>query len=87
LDLEGGNNFVVKRSKSEGVMFLELSRLAEYVEKYADSIKQKKFFIIIDSNVRFERTLSVIDILKKNKIDNYRVYNWSESSTWPMRRN
>jgi biopolymer transport protein ExbD len=52
--------------------------VSNYFKKNADSIRQNKFFLIIDSNTKFEKTVSVINLLKKNKIDNYRVINFQE---------
>ena len=70
-------NYIIVNFGTEN-SFSELREVSAYLEKNADSIKQNKFYLIIDSSTKFEKTVAVIDALKKNRIDNYRVINYQE---------
>lgn len=56
--------------------FDKLEQALDHIEKNAALIRQKKFYLIIDSNTKFDKTVVVINVLKKNKIDNYKVINY-----------
>ena len=56
--------------------FDKLNQVVSHIEKNAALIRQKKFYIIVDSNTKFDKTVTVIDVLKKNKINNYKVINY-----------
>jgi biopolymer transport protein ExbD len=71
------------RCNSTPVKLKKLSEVSEYIAKKAATIKKKKFYILIDSNTRFEKTVSIIDILKKNRIDNYKVINHQQYFSSP----
>jgi biopolymer transport protein ExbD len=71
-----GNYTIINFGKEN--FFNELKEVSAYFEKNAVSIKQQKFYIVIDSNTKFEKTVAVIDALKKYRIDNYRVINYQE---------
>lgn len=62
--------------------FSNLFRVAEFIKFNKEEIMQSKFYLIADSNTSFEKILSILDILKENKITDYRVitYNYKITS-------
>jgi biopolymer transport protein ExbD len=56
----------------------DFNALSGYLQKNAAILRQRKFYIIIDSSTRYEKTLSVLDLLQEHKIDNYRVINYKK---------
>ena len=70
-------NFTIIQNATEH-SFDDFKEVSDFLAKNATAIKQKKFYILIDSSTKFDKTVSVIDALKKNKIENYRVINYQE---------
>lgn len=50
------------------------SELANYIKSHSDEI-QNKIYILYDSSINFKQIVTVLDVLKNNKVDNYRVIN------------
>ena len=48
------------------------SELANYIKSHSDEIKNK-IYILYDSSINFKQIVTVLDLLKNNKVDNYRV--------------
>ena len=48
------------------------SELANYINAHSGEIKNK-MYVLYDSTIKFKQIVTVLDLLKKNKVDNYRV--------------
>jgi len=48
------------------------SELANYIKSHSDEIKNK-IYVLYDSSINFRQIVTVLDLLKNNKVDNYRV--------------
>jgi len=70
-------NYTVMHNETENT-FIDLNDLSTHLHKNASLLTQRKFYVIIDSNTKFEKIVSVLNLLQKNKIDNYKVINYQE---------
>lgn len=49
------------------------SELAAYIKTHSDEISKRKIYVLFDSSISFKQIVLTIDLLKSNKLDNYRV--------------
>jgi biopolymer transport protein ExbD len=56
----------------------DLIALSKHLRKNAALLRQRKFYVLIDSTTKFKKTLSVLDLLQEQKIGNYRVINYKK---------
>lgn len=61
--------------------FKSLSKVKEFVASNKEEIKRQLYYVIIDSATSFKKTISVINILKENDIDRYRVIDYVQYFT------
>lgn len=71
------SDFTIVHNETEK-MLNTMKEVSDYFAKNAAAIRQNKYYLLIDSTTKFEKTVSVINILKKNSIDNYKVVNVQE---------
>lgn len=48
------------------------SELANYIKSHSSEIKSK-FYVLYDSSINFKQIVTILDLLRNNKVDNYRV--------------
>jgi biopolymer transport protein ExbD len=70
-------NYVVISSNME-YSFGHLDSLKSFLIANANTIGKNKFYLISDSNTKFSKIVSAIDILLTTKINNYEVINYQE---------
>src|SRR5262245_38140397 len=58
-----------------------LDKVREFIKSNKEQIQKNKFYIITDSSTAFEKTVSIIDILKENQVTNYKVINYQQYFT------
>lgn len=58
--------------------FTELDAFSRHLQKNAALYSQRKIYVLIDSTTEAKKTVSVLDVLREYKIDNYKVINYKE---------
>ena len=51
------------------------SEVAAYIKTHSEEIIKRKFYVLYDSSINFKQIVWALDLLKNNKVDNYRVVN------------
>ncbi len=58
--------------------FTNLKALSSYLQKTSPLLKRRKVYILIDSNTKPDKIVSVLDLLQKHRIENYKLVNHQE---------
>ena len=51
------------------------SELTNYIKTHSEEISKRKIYVLYDSSINLKQIVTVLDLLKHNKVDNYRVIN------------
>jgi biopolymer transport protein ExbD len=63
--------------------FTGLKALSSYLLKASPLLRQRKLYVLIGNNTKPEKIVSVLDLLQKHKVGNYKVVNAQEYFTPP----